>query len=88
MAKLIGNTSINIYTNLNTNVYGGGNNAKVEGTTNININNGNHLGDIYGGGNLGIINGSTNVNINGGEQNRVFGRRKPSRSNNFYCKDK
>lgn len=88
MAKLIGNTSINIYTNLNTSIYGGGNNAKVEGTTNININNGNHLGDIYGGGNLGIINGSTNVNINGGEQNRVFGRRKPSRSNNFYCKDK
>lgn len=72
MAKLIGNSNINIESNLSTEVYGGGNIAKTEGTTNINITSGNHTGDIYGGGNLGIVEGTANVNINGGTSKRVF----------------
>ena len=73
MAKLTGISNITIESNLSVPVYGGGNIAKTEGTTNININSGEHTGDIYGGGNLGIIEGNTNVNINGGTQNRIFG---------------
>ena len=73
MAKLIGTSNISIGANLSTEVYGGGNIAKTEGTANININSGNHTGDIYGGGNLGTIEGTTNININGGTQTRVFG---------------
>lgn len=73
MAKLTGTSNITIESDLSVEVYGGGNIAKTEGTTNININSGNHTGDIYGGGNLGIIDGNTNVNINGGTQTRVFG---------------
>lgn len=73
MAKLIGTSNITISSNLDTEIYGGGNNAKTEGTTNINIQNGTHTGDIYGGGNLGAVIGNTTVNVNGGIQNRVFG---------------
>ena len=73
MAKLIGTSEIDIYADLSSDVYGGGNNAKVEGTTKINIESGTHSGDIYGGGNLGIIEGTTNVEINGGNNTRVFG---------------
>ena len=73
MAKLIGTSTTNIYSDLSSDVYGGGNNAKVEGSTNINVESGTHTGSIYGGGNLGIIDGDTNTNINGGNNNRIFG---------------
>lgn len=73
MAKLTGNSDIDINADLSAEVYGGGNIAKLEGTTNIDINSGKHTGDIYGGGNLGIVDGETTVNINEGTQNRVFG---------------
>lgn len=73
MAKFIGNSNINIKTDLSTEVYGGGNISVAEGNTYINIESGSHSGDIYGGGNLGIIQGTANVIINGGTQNRVFG---------------
>lgn len=73
MAKLIGNSNINISSNLTTEVYGGGNIAKTEGNTIININTGDHTGDIYGGGNIGEIEGDTTVNIIGGTQERVYG---------------
>ena len=73
MAKLTGNSNIQIEADLSTEVYGGGNISVAEGNTYINIEKGTHTGDIYGGGNLGIINGTTNVNINDGTQNRVFG---------------
>lgn len=73
MAKFIGNSNITIKSDLNTEVYGGGNISVSEGNTYINIENGIHTGDIYGGGNLGIIEGTSNVTINGGVQSRVFG---------------
>ena len=72
MAKLTGTSTINISASLSSEVYGGGNNAKVEGSTTININSGTHTGDIYAGGNLGEIVGDTTVNINGGSPRRVF----------------
>ena len=72
MAKLVGNSTINIEANLNVEVYGGGNIALTEGSTNINIKDGIHTQDIYGGGNEGAINGNSNINISGGTQNRVF----------------
>ena len=72
MAKLTGTSNITISADLNVEVYGGGNNAKTEGTTNIKIQGGNHTGDIYGGGNLGVVIGEANVEISGGTQNRVF----------------
>lgn len=73
MAKLVGTSEIIIGTNLDTEVYGGGNIAQTEGSTKININSGTHTADIYGGGNEGVIAGNTVVNINGGTQTRVFG---------------
>lgn len=73
MAKLTGSSNITINCDLNSDVFGGGNNAKTEGTTNINIQGGNHTGSIYGGGNLGVVIGTTNVNIAGGQQESVFG---------------
>lgn len=73
MAKIIGNTTTNIYGTTDANIYGGGNNSKTEGNTIINIEDGTHTGDIYGGGNLGIVTGITNVNINGGNSNIVYG---------------
>lgn len=73
MAKLTGNTNTTIQSDITADVYGGGNNAKTVGTTNVNIENGTHQGDIYGGGNLGVVEGTANVNINGGTPNRVFG---------------
>lgn len=38
MAKFVGTSNINIETDLDVEVYGGGNIAKTEGTTNINVN--------------------------------------------------
>ncbi len=73
MAKLIGTSTININTDLDTEVYGGGNIAKVEGNTNINIINGTHTSAIYGGGNVGEIQGNSTVNINDGIQTLVYG---------------
>ena len=73
MAKLIGNSNISISANLTSEVYGGGNIARTEGNTNIDINSGNHTAAIYGGGNLGEIQGNTLVNINGGTQETVYG---------------
>lgn len=73
MAKLTGSSNINISCYLNTEVYGGGNNAKTEGSTNITLLEGIHNGAIYGGGNLGVVYGTTNVNILGGTQEDVFG---------------
>lgn len=73
MAKLIGTSTINLSSDLNSIVYGGGNIAQAEGTTYVNINSGTQTQDIYGGGNIGEINGATNVNITGGIGKRVFG---------------
>lgn len=73
MAKLIGTSNINISANLNTEVYGGGNIAKTQGNTNLNILNGTHTAPIYGGGNIGQIDGNATVNINGGTQSTVYG---------------
>ena len=73
MAKLTGSSTIKINTDLSIDVYGGGNISKVEGTTNVNIENGTQTGSIYGGGNLGTINGTTNVTINGGILSNVYG---------------
>ncbi len=73
MAKLEGTSTVNINGDLSINVFGGGNIAKTQGTTNININSGNHTADIYGGGNVGIVDGETNVNINGGQSQDVYG---------------
>ena len=73
MAKLIGTSNITISANLGTEVYGGGNIAKVEGNTNINILDGNHTSAIYGGGNIGEIQGNSTVNIIGGNQSTVYG---------------
>lgn len=73
MAKLVGTSTIKISSDLNTEVYGGGNIATTQGNTNVNIENGNHTSDIYGGGNIGKIDGNTIVSINGGTQNRVYG---------------
>ena len=72
MAKLTGTSNININSNLSTEVYGGGNIAKAEGTTNVVITSGTHTGDIYSGGNLGTVVGTANMTINGGNSNRVF----------------
>lgn len=72
MAKLIGTSTVTISSNLTSEVYGGGNNAKVEGSTTININSGTQTGDIYAGGNLGEVVGDTTVNIIGGTPSRVF----------------
>ena len=73
MAKLTGNSNINIGADLTSQVYGGGNIALTQGNTNININSGTHTKAIYGGGNVGQIQGNTIVNINGGTQETVYG---------------
>lgn len=73
MAKLVGTSNIKISSDLNTEVYGGGNIATTQGNTNVSIENGNHTSDIYGGGNVGKIDGDSTVNINGGTQNRIYG---------------
>ena len=73
MAKLTGDSNININSNLDVEIYGGGNNAKTEGTTNITIEGGKHSESIYGGGNLGVVLGNTNIDILGGKQENVFG---------------
>ncbi len=73
MAKLIGSSNIVISADLNVEVYGGGNIAKTEGDTNININDGTHTQSIYGGGNIGQVQGNTTVNVNNGTQETIYG---------------
>ena len=73
MAKLIGTASIAISSDLQTEVYGGGNIAKTEGDIHINIKEGEHTENIFGGGNLGIVTGNTYIDINGGTSNTIFG---------------
>lgn len=73
MAKLIGTSNIDISADLDVGVYGGGNIARTEGNTYIDINTGTHTEAIYGGGNLGKIEGDSLVNINGGIQETVYG---------------
>lgn len=73
MAKLIGQSNIILKTNSNFEIYGGGNIAKLEGESKVNINSGTHTADIYGGGNIGVLEGTANVYINGGTQEKVYG---------------
>ena len=73
MAKLVGTSNILLQTDSNFEIYGGGNIAKLEGTSTININSGTHTEDIYGGGNIGILDGTSYIYINSGTQTRVFG---------------
>lgn len=73
MAKLVGTSNIILQANSNFEIYGGGNIAKLEGTSIININSGTHTGDIYGGGNIGVLDGTSYIYINSGTQTRVFG---------------
>ena len=73
MAKLTGTSTITINTDISVSVFGGGNIAKTEGTTNIYIKNGNHTEPIYGGGNVGEVEGSSNIYIQNGTTNTVFG---------------
>lgn len=84
MAKLIGDSTININANLYTNAYGGGNIAKTEGNTYININSGNHTAQVYGGGNLGVVDGNSQININGGTSNEIYGGGQSSDVNSSY----
>lgn len=74
---LIGATETTLAQTINGNVYGGGEKAKVDGSTEVIINKGNLGADIFGGGegtlNDGVVSmsadvsGGTNVIINGGE---------------------
>ena len=73
MAKLIGTSNVSVNTSTSFEIYGGGNISRIEGTSNVNINSGNHTASIYGGGNVGEIEGNTIVNINGGTTNTVYG---------------
>ena len=74
IAKLIGNSSININGPITNEVYGGGNIAKVNGDIRIYVNWGeSQTATIYGGGNLGEIIGNTYVYVNGGTNNVIYG---------------
>ena len=46
-------------------IFGGGNAAAVEGSTNVVITGGNVLRNVYGGGNQADVTGQTNVVIGG-----------------------
>lgn len=89
MAKFTGIVTINLNSDLTTNVFGGGNIAKTSGTTNININDGNHTAAIYGGGNVGILDGTSNVTINGGISSEIYGGGNQAEvtNSNVYIKD-
>ena len=74
MAKLVGGSVINVNANLTCDIYGGGNIAKLEGTSKLYINSGSHSGTMYGGGNVGLISGTTYVKVNGGTNSgNIFG---------------
>lgn len=73
MAKLTGNSTININTDTTQDIYGGGRISQMEGNPTINIQKGNHTGNIYGGGNEGKVIGTSTININGGTSLNIFG---------------
>lgn len=74
IAKLIGNSTININGPIEKEVYGGGNIAKVNGNTEIYINGGeSNNSTIYGGGNLGEVLGNTYIYVKGGNNNIIYG---------------
>ena len=73
MAKFTGTTTININSDLSTNVFGGGSISLTSGNTNIYINEGTHTADIYGGGNVGEVDGNSYVYITGGTSSDVYG---------------
>ena len=74
MAKMVGDSEIQIKCDLSTNVFGGGNIAELEGVTDLYVQTGTHTGEIYGGGNVGKITGTSNVTINGGTNNgNIYG---------------
>ena len=64
LAKVLGNTSVNIQkasmenaaTTVTNNVYGGGNQANVSGSSVVSVTGGNVTGDVYGGGALAHVN--------------------------------
>ena len=71
-AKVIGNTTVNIFDGtIDKYVFGGGNKADVEGDTNVNVGTANAsetnagviniTGNVYGGGNAADVTGKTNV---------------------------
>lgn len=72
MAKLTGDSNLNIGSNFNGVVYGGGNIANCVGNTNIDITGGNLTGEVYGGANLGNTTGISNVNLNSGNVNLIY----------------
>lgn len=83
MAMLIGNSTIKVLCNLSSSVYGGGNIAKAQGTTDIYVESGTHTGEIYGGGNVGALNGDAKVTINGGTNNgNIYGGGNQATANN------
>ena len=73
MAKLTGNSTINVNTDTTQDIYGGGRISQMEGNPTINIQKGNHTGNIYGGGNEGKVIGTSTININGGTSLNIFG---------------
>ena len=52
--------------NIEGNVYGGGENAKVDGSALVTVRGGDIKGNVYGGGALGLVTQKSGVNIEGG----------------------
>ena len=73
VAKLTGNPTVNVKTDLTIPVYGGGEIGKTIGNPTINIISGTHTGDIFGGGNKGIVDGDTTINVQDGVNSKIFG---------------
>jgi len=84
-AKFTGTTNININTDLTQKVYGGGNIALTSGYTFVNINSGNHTGEIYAGGNVGEVTGKASVYIKGGISSIVYAGGQSSNANTTYA---
>ncbi len=55
------------------NVYGGGQMAKVDGSTNVDVKSGVVSSDVYGGGAVADVNGNTNVSLVGGQISSAYG---------------
>lgn len=73
IAKLTGNSTINISADISGDIYAGGLISKIDGNTTINVNSGNHTGSIYGGGQQGDITGDSTVIVNGGTTSNIYG---------------
>lgn len=73
IAKLIGNSSINVKADIDANIYGGGSIVDIQGSTNVTIDSGTSTGIIYGGGNRGDVLGDSSVTVNGGNLANVYG---------------